>query len=300
MLEHSLLSLKRVNGMAAEDELHGITIEQVVAYLEAFDFYPPGKQEVLIEVEIVRSPSGNTIGTEPRVGAIFAEIRGSFRQIISEQDKIQSIGHFEFQTRNQRRMMISDEENPVYEIASERLTAILDQHRRLFNCYLEHIIGKFEGLLEYSPEAKKKALRKSTFEEFHAELKLCKSLMQELDLLMLPRKFRLGLLWVDCEALKGYLRKRISEITDEIYRLLIDKIQRENDKLFKIIQETKTKLDKDAANLEELDELRTYARETLFTELNNIYLKVNEIMKKMDLLSEMNYKINYKDFEKSW
>jgi hypothetical protein len=107
-------------------------------------------------------------------------------------------------------MSISDFENPVYERMREKLESILDQHRRMVNCYLEYVIGKYEGLLEYSPEAKKKALRKSTFEEFHAELKLSKNLMRELEQLMLPRKFRLGFLWIDTENIKNYLKKRIS------------------------------------------------------------------------------------------
>ena len=61
-------------------------------------------------------------------------------------------------------MLISDQDNPIYSQMLNSLKNILNQHRRIINCYLQNMIDKFEVLLQFTPQNKKKSLRKSTFE----------------------------------------------------------------------------------------------------------------------------------------
>lgn len=53
-------------------------------------------------------------------------------------------------------------------------------------------------------------------------------------------------------------------------------------------------------NIEELHELRVYARDTLPEELKVITKKINKVMEKMTLTEKMHYEISYEDFSKSW
>ena len=53
-------------------------------------------------------------------------------------------------------------------------------------------------------------------------------------------------------------------------------------------------------NLEELSELREFARETLPELIRDITSKINHVMEKMTLMERMHYKITYENFSKSW
>jgi hypothetical protein len=45
---------------------------------------------------------------------------------------------------------------------------------------------------------------------------------------MLPRKMRLGILYLDCDEVRKKIKQRIYEISGEVYKLLIDRIKKEN------------------------------------------------------------------------
>lgn len=82
--------------------------------------------------------------------------------------------------------------------------------------------------------------------------------------------------------------------------MLISKIAKENEKLEKEFLELGKKLEVDPQNIEELDEQRIFCQTTLDVELSNLKLKIDEVMKKMDLLEVMYYKISYDEFAKAW
>lgn len=64
--------------------------------------------------------------------------------------------------------------------------------------------------------------------------------------------------------------------------------------------ETIEKLKYEPKNIEELHDLRVYARDTLPSELKLINQKINQVMEKMTLTELMHYEITYEDFSKSW
>ena len=53
-------------------------------------------------------------------------------------------------------------------------------------------------------------------------------------------------------------------------------------------------------DIDELNELRVFARDTLEDELKNLNNRISRIMDRMQLLEEMNYKISFEDFAQTW
>lgn len=95
---------------------------------------------------------------------------------------------------------------------------------------------------------------------------------------------------------REFIEKQIKKVTDFIYKHLISKIKKENDKITKESQRIEAELEKEPKNLEELDALRKYCIVTLEEELDEIKKRIDETMQKLDLFEVMWVKISETDF----
>jgi dynein heavy chain len=117
---------------------------------------------------------------------------------------------------------------------------------------------------------------------------------------MLPRKMRLGVFLIDCTELRNKLRQRIYDISGEVYRLLLERIKKDNEKLSKAIDSIIEKLRTEPTDIESMTAQLEYADHGVNVEMESINTRISEVMQKMDLLSTMNYRMAYEDFQKSW
>lgn len=84
---------------------------------------------------------------------------------------------------------------------------------------------------------------------------------------MFKKTMRIGIFWVDCEKYLQKCLQRVDDASKDLYELLITKIGKENQKIEVEIMETIEKLKYEPKNIEELHDLRVYARDTLPMEL---------------------------------
>lgn len=82
--------------------------------------------------------------------------------------------------------------------------------------------------------------------------------------------------------------------------ILLLKINHENSKLEAEVSEILKTLKRSPENIEEMHELRTFAKVKLPEILSEIHRKITEIMNKMSLLDSMQYYMSPEDFSKSW
>lgn len=89
-----------------------------------------------------------------------------------------------------------------------------------------------------------------------------------------------------------------------MFQVVIDtlllKVNHENTKLENEVNEILKKLKQSPANIEEMHELRTFAKVKLPEILKEIHNKINAIMNKMDLLESMQHRMGPEDFSKCW
>lgn len=76
---------------------------------------------------------------------------------------------------------------------------VVNEVFRVHKLFKVQVEAKVKEIMEYNIESKKKSLRKGNYSEFQEELRKLQSYLQEVDELMLPRKMRLGILYLDCE-----------------------------------------------------------------------------------------------------
>jgi hypothetical protein len=101
--------------------------------------------------------------------------------------------------------------------------------------FREQVSLKGKEIMEYNMDAKKRLLKKGNYDEFQVELKVLQQYLVDIEELMLPRKMRLGIFYIDCSELRNKLRQKVYDISGEVYKLLIDRIKRDNEKLSKSI-----------------------------------------------------------------
>ena len=89
-------------------------------------------------------------------------------------------------------------------------------------------------------------------------------------------------------------------MSQAINEILLAKINHENQKLETEVKEIVLKLKKSPENIEEMHELRTYAKSKLPQILQDIDGKISSIMNKMGLLDEMRHKLSFDDYSKCW
>lgn len=110
----------------------------------------------------------------------------------------------------------------------------------------------------------------------------------------------IGIFSIDATELKKKLKQRITDISNEVYKLLIERIKKDNEKVTKIIETIIMKLTAEPTSIEEMTEQQDYAEKRVMGELESVYEKINSVMQKMDLLSALNYRLEYEDFQESW
>ncbi|CAD8148668.1 unnamed protein product [Paramecium octaurelia] len=172
----------------------------------------------------------------------------------------------------------------------------LDQNFTLFNVYFEKL-NEFESILDYDIE---KRLKKGSFEEYAKELDKLIMIREDMQKYMFKKKLKLGFYYLNVEQYQQLCEDRLRKASDSLYENLIQKITKENLKIEGEIKQMIQKLTEEPKNLEEMDALRTYAKDQLKEELVILSKKINKVMEKMTLMEKMNYKISYQNFEKTW
>lgn len=117
---------------------------------------------------------------------------------------------------------------------------------------------------------------------------------------MFADEIKLGVITVNVKELREMVEQKVQKGTKVIYEVLISKIAKENSKLEEEFLALEKRLESQPENIEQLDQLRIFCNDTLETELAALKLKIDEVMKKMDLLEVMYFKISYEDFSKAW
>jgi len=159
---------------------------------------------------------------------------------------------------------------------------------------------KGKAVLEYNLEAKRRSLKKGGYDDFQVELRSLQQHLTEIEELMLPRKMRLGVFLIDCRELLSKLRQRIYDISGEVYRLLLERIKKDNEKLSKAIDSIIDRLKAEPTDIESMSAQLEYAEHGVTLDMEAINGRISEVMQKMDLLATMNYRMAYEDFQKSW
>lgn len=96
------------------------------------------------------------------------------------------------------------------------------------------------------------------------------------------------------------LDERIKELWTAFKDVLIQKINQENTGVEDDVKEISEKLKRKPENLEELFDLRDYCNNLDEDLKANIGTKITEIMNKLHLLEDVQYKIGFEDFAQSW
>ena len=127
-----------------------------------------------------------------------------------------------------------------------------------------------------------------------------KANQKELERVLYKDVLKAGLVLINVKNVKERLVKNIEVMLTIYYKTLIYKIGQENKLLKEDVDGILKKLKEEPKNLEELDELRTYASELGKYIEGTINVKIGEIMAKLNLLEDMRYEISYEDFASSW
>lgn len=172
----------------------------------------------------------------------------------------------------------------------------VETHLEFLDVYMTKL-REFEHVLDYSIE---KNLKKGSFEEYSKELDKLIAIRNDMEKYMFKRKIRIGVFYLDITAFQEKCGERLKSASDGLYKNLIQKIGKENQKIEDEIRKMIQQLTYEPKNLEEMHELRTYAREQLQLELLTISKKINKVMEKLTLMEKMNYEISYNDFAQTW
>lgn len=105
---------------------------------------------------------------------------------------------------------------------------------------------------------------------------------------------------VDCTDLRSKFRQRIYDISGEVYRLLLDRIKKDNERLSKTIDGIIERLRAEPTDVESMSAQLEYAERGVNIEMESISGRISEVMQNMDLLTTMNYRMAYEDFQKCW
>ena len=142
----------------------------------------------------------------------------------------------------------------------------------------------------------RKSLKKASFEDFAKELRRMKNKQNELEKILFKSNIRVGLFYVNVDQVKAICLEKLKEAVSVLYELLISKIGKENQKVGEDVVKFIKKMKTVPKDIDEFNELRIFARDTLEEELKNLNNRIARIMDRMQLLEEMNYKISFQDF----
>jgi dynein heavy chain len=112
-------------------------------------------------------------------------------------------------------------------------------------------------------------------------------------------KIQTGMFLIDCSDVRVKLHDQINQVITTLVYSLINKIANENGKLAKDVDEIENNLGRDVDNVDELEQARNYA--TNIDEVLGPMMKtIREIIGKMDLVEDLQYKVPEGDFRTAW
>ena len=186
------------------------------------------------------------------------------------------------------------------ELALVKNKQLVDGVFEMVNCFMERV-KEFDFVFHkrYQEDKLKQTFKGISFDEIRRQMLQLKNAKNDSQKILFKDELKCGMFLINCKNIRVKLSEQIEQVIKSIIDLLLIKVGKENKKLGDEIKEIKNKLKAEPQNLEELDDLRTFAKDINVT-LDEINKKIMAIMNKVELVEEMQHKITYEEFASSW
>lgn len=192
------------------------------------------------------------------------------------------------------KVLIDEQENTSSK--SKMAEELLDQVLAMFEVF-HNRVKEFDYVFGYSLEKVGSKLMK--FSQLKKTLLKLKKIRNDSKQVFFKDRLNVGLFTVDCTDFRVKLEKQIARLISFIINMLIETISKENEKLAEEVNSIRNKLSEGVNTLQELEILRDYATH-IEKVLDEIMTKIREIMDKLNLVEEMQHRISYEQFARSW
>jgi dynein heavy chain len=140
---------------------------------------------------------------------------------------------------------------------------------------------------------------KLSFTQLKKAIQNIKTARDQKEVVFFKDKLQTGVFLIDCSDVRVKLHDQINQVITTLVSNLISKISNENEKLAKDVEEIESNLARDVETVEELEQARNYA--TNIDEVLGPMMKtIREIISKMDLVEDLQYKVPESDFRTAW
>jgi dynein heavy chain len=194
-------------------------------------------------------------------------------------------------SRNSKFFEILESESSFLAEQSERNERLIDNCFAIFDVFMKRV-KEFEFVFEDK-------FHKLSFAQLKKAIQNIKFARDQKELVFFKDKLQTGMFLVDCSEVRVKLDEQIHHVITNLVSSLISKISLENEKLARDVEEIENELSGEVETVDELEKSRNYAQ-NIEDVLAPMMKNIREIIGKMDLVEDLQYRVPEDDFRTAW